>query len=473
MYTKGMNPYLPSWEYIPDGEPHQFGDRVYLYGSHDRYNGCVFCERDYVCWSASVNDLTDWRYEGVIYRRTDDPNNREGEACLFAPDVVQGFDGRYYLYYVLDKESVVAVAVCDTPGGAYTYYGRVHDRNGQLLGQRKGDEPQFDPAVLRDGDALWLATGFCGEGDRARHGAMMTRLEQDMLTIAAEPVFIAPGCEYAAGTGFEAHPFFEGPSLRKFDGLYYLIYSSLAMHELCYAVSERPDGGYRFGGVLISNCDLHIGTYKPVDKPTAYGGNNHGSLLRLEDRYYIFYHRHTNGHWYSRQACAERLERLPDGSFRQAEISSFGLQEAPVPARGRFPAYLACYLFTPDGKCLSSVPGQPKIVQDGGDDCRTDGYIVDIHDGTVIGYNAFVFSGEHTLSLRTRGYGSGVFYIRTELDGADLAVLPIGYTNVWKDRQVAVPLPSGAHRLFLIYQAPAVPDPDHASLQLHSIAFDE
>lgn len=32
------NPYLSPWEYIPDGEPHIFGDRVYVYGSHDRFN---------------------------------------------------------------------------------------------------------------------------------------------------------------------------------------------------------------------------------------------------------------------------------------------------------------------------------------------------------------------------------------------------------------------------------------------------
>ena len=31
-----FNPYLPSYEYIPDGEPHIFGDRLYIYGSHDR-----------------------------------------------------------------------------------------------------------------------------------------------------------------------------------------------------------------------------------------------------------------------------------------------------------------------------------------------------------------------------------------------------------------------------------------------------
>ena len=27
------NPYLPSWEYVPDGEPYVFGDRVTGYGA--------------------------------------------------------------------------------------------------------------------------------------------------------------------------------------------------------------------------------------------------------------------------------------------------------------------------------------------------------------------------------------------------------------------------------------------------------
>ena len=45
---QALNPYLPPWEYIPDGEPYVFGDRVYVYGSHDYYNGYVFCMGDYV-----------------------------------------------------------------------------------------------------------------------------------------------------------------------------------------------------------------------------------------------------------------------------------------------------------------------------------------------------------------------------------------------------------------------------------------
>ena len=47
---QAFNPYLPSWEFVPDGEPHVFDGRVYIYGSHDFYNGDVFCMGDYVCW---------------------------------------------------------------------------------------------------------------------------------------------------------------------------------------------------------------------------------------------------------------------------------------------------------------------------------------------------------------------------------------------------------------------------------------
>ena len=68
MKKTAVNPYLPFWETVPDGEPHVFGDRVYIFGSHDKRNGITFCEDDYVCWSAPVDDPGDWRYEGVIYK---------------------------------------------------------------------------------------------------------------------------------------------------------------------------------------------------------------------------------------------------------------------------------------------------------------------------------------------------------------------------------------------------------------------
>ena len=60
MKKPAFNPYLPSWEYIPDGEPYVFDGRVYVYGSHDLWNGYVFCMGDYVCWSSTGADQHTW-----------------------------------------------------------------------------------------------------------------------------------------------------------------------------------------------------------------------------------------------------------------------------------------------------------------------------------------------------------------------------------------------------------------------------
>ena len=87
-----FNPYLPISDCIPDGEPHVFGDRVYVFGSHDKESGDFFCMLDYVCYSAPVDDLKSWRYEGVIYRASQDPHYPE-HRYMYAPDVVQGNDG--------------------------------------------------------------------------------------------------------------------------------------------------------------------------------------------------------------------------------------------------------------------------------------------------------------------------------------------------------------------------------------------
>lgn len=62
MKTFGLNPYLPYWENVPDGEPHVFGDRVYIFGSHDKQDGDSFCEEDYVGWSACiVCEMCGWK----------------------------------------------------------------------------------------------------------------------------------------------------------------------------------------------------------------------------------------------------------------------------------------------------------------------------------------------------------------------------------------------------------------------------
>ena len=451
MKKEAFNPYLPSWEYVPDGEPYVFGDRVYVYGSHDYYNGHVFCLGDYVCWSAPVDDPGSWRYEGIIYPKTADPLNRDGKMCLYAPDVTVGPDGRYYLYYVLDHVSVVSVAVCDTPAGRYQFYGYVHYPDGTRLGEREGDEPQFDPAVLTEGDTTWLYTGFCGVGDKSRTGAMVTVLEADMITVREAPKFIVPGSAYSEGTEYEGHAFFEASSIRKKDSRYYFIYSSQVMHELCYAVSDSLTEGFHYGGVIVSNCDLHIDSYKPAELPTAYGANNHGSIIRIGEKWYVFYHRHTNGTWYSRQGCAEEIQFHEDGSIPQVEMTSCGLNGGPLQGEGEHPAYIACNLFTGEPSIYVGGDKFPKIVQEGRDGDEEPGYIANIMDSATAGFKYFVCTGIKKISITTRGYADGVFEIRCKWDGEVLASIKIEYSNVWETYTENIDIPDGVRAIYITY----------------------
>ncbi len=411
-----------------------------------------------MCWSAPVEDLGDWRYEGVIYRKTQDPLNPDGMMCLYAPDVTVGPDGRYYLYYVLDKVPVVSVAVCDTPAGAYEFYGYVHYPDGTRLGEREGDEPQFDPGVLTEGDRTYLYTGFCQIGDTSRRGPMGTVLGPDMLTIVEGPVTIAPSQPYSAGSSFEGHEFFEASSIRKRGDTYYFIYSSIAMHELCYAVSDNPMKGFVYGGVIVSNADMHIDSYKPADRNMAYGGNNHGSMVEIMGKWYIFYHRHTDGTNFSRQGCIEPISFREDGSIVQAELTSCGANGGPLIGKGEYPAYLACNLWANDAALTTGAPGEwmdcrfPKVTQDGKDGDEETGYVANLRDGSHAGFKYFDCKGVSGISIRVRGYCSGAFGVKTKWDGEVLGWIPVEFSNEWKEYRADIAVPDGIQALYFVYK---------------------
>ena len=457
-----FNPYLPSWEYVPDGEPRIFNERLYIFGSHDRAHGFVFCQNDYVCWSTPVDNLADWRYEGVIYKKTSDPLNADGHMTLYAPDVVKGPDGRYYLYYVLDKARVVSVAVCDTPAGNYKFLGYVHYLDGTKLGSKQGDEPPFDPGVYVEGDKVYLYTGLGVIGDPSRKGAMAMTLAPDMLSIVEAPEVIVPSGMYGKNTDFEGHEFFEAASVRKINNKYYFIYSSVHMTELCYAISAYPTKGFRYGGVLVSNCDLNISTYKHPTKRMYPYGNNHGSLLEIGGKYYVFYHRMTNGTWFSRQGCVEPVTLNVNGMIRQVEMTSMGMNGSAFVGKGTYPAYIACNLYndvadsSPDGK-------RTRITQDGRDSEPTgveqeNAYIADIIDSTVIGYKYFNLQDLKKITVRTRAYGRGEFQVRTGTEGTIFCTIPINSANVWTNFSAPVKnIPSGIQPLYFTYKGAGNP----------------
>ena len=464
MKQQAVNPYLPSWEYIPDGEPHIFGDRVYVYGSHDSFNAHIFCTGDYMCWSAPVDDLSDWRNEGVIFKKNQDPKNKLGLRLLFAPDVCQGPDGRYYLYYAFDFMGIMGVAVSDKPAGPYKFLGHVHYKDGTIWGRQKGDQFPFDPGVLADDDGrIWLYSGFytptpaiaTGFKKLKNDGGVVVELEQDMVTIKTEPKLLFP----KEGPGsFPNHEFFEASSIRKDGGKYIFVYSSRHNHELCYAVSDRPDGGFQFGGTLVDQGDMFLDGNEDESKALNYLGNTHGGMLKIGDQWYIFYHRQTNRHSYSRQACAEKLVRNPDGSFQQAEVTSCGLNDGPLKGEGRYEARIACNLWSKDGvgRYDGSSPrkrleAHPYFTQTGKDrEDNGDQYIANMRDGAVAGFKYFQMDGPKTVLVELRGTASGSMKVSDSPDFANGAVIPVSLNN--STVTVGGTLDVGAGRKALYFQ---------------------
>ena len=462
MKKQATNPYLPLSTYIPDGEPHVFGDRLYVFGSHDQEGGKGFCLLPYEVWSAPVDDLSDWTCHGVSYRAEQDPTRDERHKYLYAPDVVRGNDGRYYLYYALAGKAftgLIHVAVSNRPEGPYAYHGELRNPDGTPFERNV----TFDPGVINDGGTIRLyygwglaappMAGISGwkktlmtpllhlverkvfDKTRAQirrepeglQGAFTVTLADDMLTVTSEPKKIAPFQFEAAGTDFEGHTFFEGSSIRKIGSTYYFIYSSEVNHELCYATSRYPDRDFRYGGVIVSNGDIGLSGRRPEDRLWM-TGNNHGSIECVNGQWYIFYHRQTHRDSFSRQGCAEKITILPDGSIPQVEMTSCGLNEGPLKAAGEYPAAIACNLT--DGRMphigQMKMTGFPTVTNTG-----DERYITGIREGTIIRYKYFAFKGSTMLTLRYRAKGSGVLkvYAGEQLKGS----VPLSPAATWKD----------------------------------------
>ena len=107
-------------------------------------------------------------------------------------------------------------------------------------------------------------------------------------------------------------------------------------HELCYATSDSPVKGFQYGGILVSNGDVGLEGVPDVKHARCNTGNTHGSIIELNGKYFVFYHRHSNRKQSSRQACAERI-RFENGKFYQAEMTSCGLNDGPLKGKGNYP----------------------------------------------------------------------------------------------------------------------------------------
>lgn len=490
MKQQVCNPFLPLSEYVPDGEPHVFGNRVYLYGSHDAAGSDRFCVRDYTVWSAPVDDLSDWTCHGVSYRREQDPHSVNGKPVdLYAPDCVRGNDGKYYLYYCAMGPNAhpfgpISVAVGGGPAGPFEYLGDVRWPDGRPLLKYLTN----DPAVLNDDGRIWLYYGWglgwdlrgkilgpyfrwveskifarSAEEIKATRPSIMNcvcgELEDDMLTLKKGPRPVLDSRDTAPRrSALYRHPFFEAASIRKFGGLYYLVYSSGRNNELAYATSPYPDRNFEYRGVIISNSDLGLDRNRTMKAPA---GTIHGGIEQIAGRYYVFYHRCTHGTDFSRQACAEPIEILSDGTIPQVGVSSCGLNGAPLRGVGTYPAAICCHLY--DGKKMRlGVKRRGKHPQIAEEDGRQ--IVRSLKNGAVVGYRWFEFSGFTRLTVTARGSGEGTLYISWGEDSDPVAQIPVHASKQWVDAWAELPTPVGSASLYLRYRG-------SGELQLSALTF--
>jgi len=399
------NPYLPLNEYIPDGEPRVFGDRAYIYGSHDIAGADKFCDTRLKVWSANVNDLNNWVCHGDAYRTE--------KSDLYAPDVVEK-DGKYYLYAYINGEKG-QVAVADSPKGPFKFLSHYKYEEGQ------GDGGLFiDPGTLVDDDGkVYVYCGFTK--------SFMAELNPDnMSEVIGYKEDIIP-----AEKPFD---FFEACSPRKVGDTYYMIYSPNPPNcgKLVYATSKSPWGPFEYGGAIVDNGH---------DYP---GGNNHGSILEINGQWYIFYHRMTNGTIMSRRACVEPITIAPDGSIKQVEMTSLGFEKSLNPYKIT-PAEIACVL--KGGAFITEKNAFER-------------HIANIKDGCVIGYKYFDFAddfGDTGMSVYANIKGTGCkARIRVLLDGFENGGDEIGVIEVGMDDGVytaKVKPVTGRHAVYFAVEA--------------------
>lgn len=344
------NPYLPLWEYIPDAEPYVFEDpdnpgkyRLYVYGSHDTLK-TAYCGTDLVVWSAPVEDLSDWRCDGVIFESV-----VNGTAdVLYAPDVALVEENGKKTYYLYPNNQswgrTTMVCKSDRPDGPF-----------EVVNWKEGSTTEtegvlgFDPAVFVDDDGG--VYGYWGFVE-----SWWGKLDEDNMSALKEGETSKRNIpSYDQMTAFDYDPtqfnivqdenvgkwgFFEASSIRKVGNKYVFIYSRNGLPEeptgknysqLAYGYSDSPEGPWKWGGIIVDAMGEIIPNENGGYDRTFAGGNTHGSICEINGQWYVFYHR--NLHTYARQAMVEPItvewdeESVADGGevrISMAEVTSNG-----------------------------------------------------------------------------------------------------------------------------------------------------
>lgn len=313
-----MTRYLFPSDYMADPSAHVFGNRLYIYPSHDREsgipendNGDHFDMRDYHVLCLDDPDQPQATDLGKILDVDDIP---WAGRQLWDSDVVEK-DGRYFLIFSLkDKNDVfhLGVAVADSPEGPF------RPQPDPIRGSYS-----IDPCAFKDDDGevyiyfggLWggqlqryrdnraLESARLPQGSEPSLPARVVRMADDMLQFAEEPrPVVITDDKGQPLRADDPHRFFEASWMHKFNGTYYFSYSTGDSHLLCYATGDSPYGPFRFRGELL----------QPV-----VGWTTHHSIVKWQDRWFLFHHDSvpSGGRTWLRSLKVAELTYTPDGEI--------------------------------------------------------------------------------------------------------------------------------------------------------------
>ena len=334
--------YLFPSDYMADPSANVFNDRLYIYPSHDWDAGECFDDdgghfqmRDYHVLSFGDVENDEATDHGVILDVDQVP---WAEKQMWDNDVVEK-DGRYYLIFsakAYDGVFRLGVAVADKPEGPFVP--QQHPIRGSF---------SIDPCVFKDDDGqiycyfggLWGGqlqwwhalyhgyeampgkygdqnglidlgpapdhkTQLFAKSDAPAVPSAVVRMSDDVLQFseAARPVIIVDGDGLPLKAG-DPHRFFEASWMHKFQGRYYLSYSTGDSHYLCYAIGDSPYGPFRYQGVIL----------EPV-----VGWTTHHSIVEYRGQWYLFYHDcvPSNDVTHLRSLKVQRLYYNADGTIK-------------------------------------------------------------------------------------------------------------------------------------------------------------
>ena len=295
--------------FTADPSAHVFEGKIYIYPSHDlahdgadNDNGDQYRMEDYHILSMDDIDAPCVDHGEALHMK----NVPWVSTQMWAPDAAFKND-TYYLYFpARDKDGIfrIGVATSKRPEGPFTpepnyipgsfsidpcSFVDDDDRAYLIFGGLWGGQLQQWQTETRNPDAVEPL------GQNIAMGPRIAELSDDMLTFKSEVkelVILDENGNPLVGAD-EERRYFEGPWMHKYNGVYYLSYSTGTTHHIVYATSDKPEGPFTYRGVIL----------EPV-----IGWTTHHSIVEFKGKWYLFYHDCSLSNGVNHKRCVKYTE---------------------------------------------------------------------------------------------------------------------------------------------------------------------